>query len=310
MNIQNEILQLASSGDGYVSIEKSNRLIRHLKQEGKLKESILFLLQLANTLIDTQQYIPSIVSAHRASKLVDLENIDEDVKKEFEKYEEKITKDCESPELYMLLDRMRKIIKEKNEEIIYKQIEIAVAKDNYHQAQVGYIRIMLIHLNDNDEKSAALIDDFIPKLTKLLWKWVMSIPSETQQVYSAQFIICRAVLAFLAQDGNGPNVSSKLFNFATEHAPENFPIVTPLFIFTKHYIQAVLKNSPASATYLKSSYEKLLVVDIEINKWVSMIYNNHLNVEKKEQNNIEMEGFNSFVESIFGSLQNLLPNIE
>lgn len=310
MNIQNEILQSASNGEGYVSIEKTNRLIRRFKREGKQKESILFLLELSNVLIDTKQYIPSVVAAHRAANLVDLENIDEDIRKEFEKYAEKITEECESPELYILLDILRKIIKEKNEEIIHKQISIALSKDNFHQAQVGIIRIMLIHLNDNDEKSASLIDEFIPKLSKLLWRWVASIPSETQQVYSAQFIICRAVLAFLAQDGNGPNVSSKLFDFATSHAPENFPIVTPLFVFTKHFIQSVLQNSPASATYLKSSYEKILVVDIEINKWVSLIYNNHLNVEKKDQNNIEMDGLNSFVESIFGSIQNILPNIE
>ncbi|KAH0791141.1 hypothetical protein GPJ56_004952 [Histomonas meleagridis] len=279
-----KVISIAETGDSYLAVERSSLVVRKLKAQGKNDEAIIFLLKLANIFLAKSQYASSVVCAHRACKLVDVNQVSDELKTKFYEYIQAIQPECSSPELYQFFMATQAFLDNK-EEIILKQISISESMNDYNHAQIGYIKLILMHLNSDYD-----LNPYIESLTSLLWKWVLSNPNEKDQIYNAQFIICRCVLALLAQNGRGPELAEKLYNFAIEQKPEYFPAVTPLFVFTRHFIQSVLQNSPGSATYLKTSYKKILDVDPEINDFVTKIYQSHFQVEKREQSNIEVEG--------------------
>ncbi|KAH0789766.1 hypothetical protein GPJ56_006268 [Histomonas meleagridis] len=293
---EEEVIKIAEAGNGYVAIEKSSFVIRKLKRQDKIEEAINFLLKIANILVTKEQYTQSVTAVHRAVLLIDEKKDNSNIKATLYQYFEKITPDFSSPELYQLLEKFVELLPDKSKEILLKYVFVSETKENYNQAQIGYAKLILFHTTTEKE-----LKKYIKELSNLLWIWILSITDKKQMIYNAQFIVCRCALAFLAQDGNGPKISEQFLTYSMENAPKHIPITTPLFVFTKHYIQAVLQNSPATATFLRSSYKKIIQLNKEISKWVSNAYAKHLAPEGTARGP-NMQNLGALFQNILGSL--------
>lgn len=303
MTSKEEIFEIAKKGDGYLAIEKSSFIIRKLKRQNKIDEAILFMMELANKMLDLGMFHDAGIAAYRSILLArsDTEFNDENQKQLFIDFANKMTPAASSPELYSFFRVLIDLTKDEDESLIRKEASIADEANKYDIASIAYLLMIRDRSEIENPPNDDSLTELMEKLIKVLYRWILAVPEDMRE-FNSQFVLCRPILAVLDCERRGPANAQVLLDQILIQKPDEIPdsyFSLPLVNFTRLFIKAVTLKSTTSSTFLITKYKPLLDLNIEIMKWVYHIKGNHFGTGNTMPS---LENLSSLMSNMMGGL--------
>jgi len=303
-NKMESVFELASYGDGYEAVEKSSFIVRKLKKEGKIDESMIFLMQLALYLGKANNWKAASVAANRSIKLFPPASttIKVGLKKMLFDFAESAPADAGCSDFYDFIESVIYILEDKEGKLSNARIQMAISNSDYCRIQFFYLQIL------KDQRMRQIFDpqSVILKLAVYSWRWVESIEAIEQREFTAQFILSRVLLALLSISENGIGYSRSLLSELRNQIPSSIDpkvLDSPLIHFTSFFIDSIERKNSEQIAQLLNKYQKIIEVDSEISKWITQAKTVHLSNDNR--NPLDMR---NVFQNIFGSLFPPNPN--
>jgi hypothetical protein len=262
MSLEEEILEMARSGDGYAAVERSQLLVRRLKRSNQLTPAMLFLMRLAHTLADRGHWDAAVTAALRSIKLFPREatRMGSDLQDLFFLFANRAEPAAAGSDLFAYFDEMTLLFPGAGTALLRKKAMLCDAAGLFFEAQLAYTSVLALLPPDADR--------FIEYFAGMLWRWVFQIEDLEKQRVQSQFFFGRAALA-VAMSTKEPclGLAVKLMDAVAAHARLaglDVWLDQPLVHFVRFFLRAVLQKSVSTTDFLREKYEQVLEVDREL----------------------------------------------
>ena len=268
------VLEIAKQGNGYLAVEKSMAVIRLLKKQKKIDDAMIFMMNLAHTLADVNQWQPATVAALRSIELFpsDATTIKVVLKNDFVNFVKRANSpDAATTDFFKFIDKLTAIIGDPNNEFVMKKIEISIlAKQNSNIQEFVYKAVLTASYAEEQTFDVA---GYIHKAMVATWDWILSIPEE-ERIFSGQFIAGRYLLTFMTIHEGGIELYDQSLQILKETKPSQISddfFNQPLFNMLNFAKKACVQNNKPALQMVIEKYNPLLVHDPELRKWLDIL---------------------------------------
>jgi hypothetical protein len=273
MGSEQEVIQLAASGDGYLACERGLALIRKFKRANQLSHAMIFLMRLAHILANRQIWDAAIACARRSIDMFPRSwtTISIELKEYYFSFVDILTPDAAaaSADLYGFLDQMMQAFPGVKRDLLQKQASLASAAGSFFQAQKSWL-----HFLTTFPPADADHNEIVTLMAPMLWRWTRAIDPIERKVQS-QFVFGRAVLATATTGPAGPALARQLLSLIRSLADgdEIEYLEQPLIHFAVFYVKAITEKHDATVHFLLAKYGDLISLDSDVRQITARLRN-------------------------------------
>lgn len=278
-----EVYKLLLKNDFYLACEKGFQVARKLKQEGKLNDAMIFLMELAHAMLDHSAWEPAVTCAKRAIDLFpqDAKTILRSLKLLFIHFTERATKEVALNEFFSFCKRLGSIFPDLEEQLTLKQAMISEEAGLFYQSLAFYLRKLLNFSKQEEDEGV------VRAIKSMIYKWIGSLKPEHYK--HSQFIWSKAALAISAASEPGLRYAEDFISDVSDDLP--------LLNFTRLFLRALKEKSEPTVKFLLERYDKWLRVDDDVISFAKLAKSTHI----QQQQVNPLAGLGQMFQNLFGS---------